>query len=119
MTVPECFCGILSTPKTHSTSQRATAVGFSAQPAGHPCVPERGGQGGNAPMQLWAEVVGSGDKLGIWDLKRKRAHLAALLQSTKEHVSIARNREVGSSQNHQTFPLRAGVLLALSFLLLN
>lgn len=44
---------------------------------------------------------------------------AALGQSTKEHLSMAWNREVGSPQNHQPFPLRASVVLALCFLSLN
>lgn len=88
-------------------------MGFSAQPARHSCIPERCGQG--AMHQLWAEVLRSGDELEIWDLRRKCVHLAALWQSTKEHVSIAWNREVGSPQNHQTFHLRPGVLLALVF----
>lgn len=119
MKVPACFYGVLSTARTRSTSQRVPAMGFSAQPARYPCVLGRGGQGGNAPGELWAEVLSFGDKLGIWDLRRKPVPLTALWQSTKEHVSFAQNREVGSHQNHQTFPLRAGVLLALSFLPLN
>lgn len=44
---------------------------------------------------------------------------AALEQSTKEQVSIAWSREVGSPPNHQPFPLRAAVVLALCFLSLN
>lgn len=63
-------------------------MGFSAQPVSHPCILERGGQGGNAPGELWAEVLSFGDKVGIWDLRRKPVHLAALWQSTKEHMSM-------------------------------
>lgn len=116
--VPVCFCGILSTHRTCSTSQRAAAMGLSACSARCACTPERWGQG-----QCTSAAVGSSP--GLWGQtgnlgsQGKHVCLAALWQSTKEHVSIAWNREVGSPQNHQSFPLRAGVLLALSFLSLN